>query len=123
IGFIPELARKIYAGADMFLMPSKSEPCGLSQMLALRYGTVPVVRITGGLADSITDSGDGEGNGFTFRSYNAHDMLDACLRAKAVYENHDEWNVLVKRALKCDFGWERAAESYLGLYNEMVTLW
>ncbi|MEG2677353.1 MAG: starch synthase, partial [Oscillospiraceae bacterium] len=73
--------------------------------------------------DSITDSGDGEGNGFTFRSYNAHDMLDACLRAKAVYENHDEWNVLVKRALKCDFGWERAAESYLGLYNEMVTLW
>ncbi len=123
IGFIPELAHKIYAGADMFLMPSKSEPCGLSQMIALRYGTVPIVRVTGGLADSISDSGDGEGNGFTFRSYNAHDMLDACLRAKAVYENKDDWSALVKRALKCDFSWERSAQSYIGLYEEMVTLW
>ncbi len=123
IGFIPELARKIYAGADMFLMPSKSEPCGLSQMIALRYGTVPIVRMTGGLSDSISDSGDGVGNGFTFCSYNAHDMLDACLRAKAVYENKTDWAVLVKRALKCNFGWDRAATSYIGLYNEMVTLW
>ena len=68
IAFIPDLARKIYAGCDMFLMPSKSEPCGLSQMLALRYGTLPIVRETGGLKDSITDSGDGEGNGFTSRA-------------------------------------------------------
>ncbi len=123
IGFIPELARKIYAGADMFLMPSKSEPCGLSQMIALRYGTIPVVRITGGLKDSITDSGDGEGNGFTFQSYNAHDMLDACLRAKATYENKTAWRELVSRALRCDFGWTRAAQSYLGLFDEMRSLW
>ena len=86
IAFVPSLARKIYAGADMFLMPSKSEPCGLSQMVALRYGTIPIVRETGGLRDSIHDSGDGWGNGFTFRSYNAHDMLNAVLRAKAGYE-------------------------------------
>ncbi len=123
IAFIPDLARKIYAGADMFLMPSKSEPCGLSQMIALRYGTVPIVRVTGGLADSITDSGDGVGNGFTFQSYNAHDMLDACLRAKAAYEDDAHWKELVRRALKCDFGWKRAAGSYMGLYDEMVTLW
>ena len=123
IGFIPELARKIYAGADMFLMPSKSEPCGLSQMIALRYGTLPIVRVTGGLKDSVTDSGDGEGNGFTFKSYNAHDMLDACLRARAVYEHPDDWNVLIKRALACDFSWSEAAKSYIGLYTEMIGLW
>ena len=80
------VACKIYAGADMFLMPSKLSPCGLSQMVALRYGTIPIVRETGGLRDSIHDSGDGWGNGFTFRSYNAHDMLNAVLRAKAGYE-------------------------------------
>ncbi|NLC78877.1 MAG: glycogen synthase, partial [Ruminococcaceae bacterium] len=122
-GFVPELARKIYGGSDIFLMPSKSEPCGLSQMVALRYGSIPVVRETGGLKDSITDSGDGKGNGFTFKSYNAHDMLDACLRAKSVYESKKDWNVLVKRALSCDFSWTQAAESYIGLYKEMVDLW
>ena len=79
LGFVPELSRKIYAGADIFLMPSKSEPCGLSQMIALRYGTIPVVRETGGLKDSITDSGDGQGNGFTFKTYNTGDMLHSCL--------------------------------------------
>ena len=86
IGFNPELAHKVYAGADMFLMPSKSEPCGLAQMVALRYGTIPIVRETGGLKDSISDSGDGMGNGFVFSNYNAHDMLDSCLRAKAGYD-------------------------------------
>ena len=123
IGFIPELSHIIYAGADMFLMPSRSEPCGLSQLIALRYGTIPIVRVTGGLADTITDSGDGVGNGFTFQSYNAHDMLDACLRAKAVYEKPVEWRTLVRRALKCDFGWSISAKSYMGLYDEMLTLW
>lgn len=123
IGFIPELSRKIYAGSDLFLMPSKSEPCGLSQMIALRYGTLPVVRMTGGLKDTISDSGDGKGNGFTFRSYNAHDMLDACLRAKAVYERPEEWQSLVGRALACDFSWQRAAQSYIDLYDEMLALW
>ena len=78
-GFIPELSRKIYAGADMFLMPSKSEPCGLSQMIALRYGAIPIVREVGGLRDSIQDSGTGEGNGFTFKNYDAMDMIN-CIR-------------------------------------------
>ncbi|MDO4566820.1 MAG: starch synthase, partial [Oscillospiraceae bacterium] len=95
----------------------------LAQMIALRYGAIPIVRTTGGLADSVSDSGDGKGNGFTFQSYNAHDMLDACLRAKAVYEKPEDWAVLVRRALRCDFGWDRSAQSYIGLYNEMLTLW
>ena len=119
IGFVPELARKIYAGADMFLMPSKSEPCGLSQMVALRYGTVPIVRETGGLRDSITDCGDGKGNGFTFKSYNAHDMLDAIRRALTLYYNGD-WNELVLRALNCDFSWGRPANAYIRLYKETL---
>lgn len=119
IGFIPDLARKIYAGADMFLMPSKSEPCGLSQMVALRYGTVPIVRETGGLRDSITDSGDGEGNGFTFKSYNAHDMLNAIHRALDVYYNGD-WNALVQRALECDYSWGRSANTYIKLYKALL---
>lgn len=91
IGFVPELARKIYAGCDLFLMPSKSEPCGLSQMVALRYGTVPIVRETGGLKDSITDSGDGEGNGFTFKTYDAYDMLGAIYRGIDAYYNREYW--------------------------------
>ena len=119
VGFIPDLARKIYAGADMFLMPSKSEPCGLSQMVALRYGTVPIVRETGGLRDSITDSGDGEGNGFTFKSYNAHDMLDAIRRAMDVYYNGD-WAALTQRSLECDFSWGRSANTYIKLYKALL---
>ena len=123
IGFDPRLARMIYAGSDMFLMPSKSEPCGLSQMIALRYGTLPIVRTTGGLRDSITDCGDGRGNGFTFRSYNAHDMLDACLRAKEAYDSPEDWAKLVKRALECDFSWKSTAGQYIDLYKEMTKLW
>ncbi|MGI5887936.1 MAG: glycogen synthase GlgA [Oscillospiraceae bacterium] len=123
LAFDPVLARKIYAGSDMFLMPSKFEPCGLSQMIAMRYGTVPIVRETGGLKDTITDSGDGKGNGFTFKSYNAHDMLGACLRAKAVYEDPKRWEVLMKRDMAYDSSWKRAAVSYTGLYNEMLNLW
>ncbi len=119
VGFIPDLARKIYAGSDLFLMPSKSEPCGLSQMVALRYGTVPIVRETGGLKDTITDSGDGKGNGFTFKSYDAYDMLDAIRRALAAYYDKDKWNVLVKRALECDNSWSRSAKEYIKLYKEM----
>lgn len=119
LGFVPDLARKIYAGADMFLMPSKSEPCGLSQMVALRYGTIPIVRETGGLRDSITDCGDGEGNGFTFKSYNAHDMLDSIYRALTLYYNGD-WNELVLRALNCDFSWGRSANAYIRLYKELL---
>ena len=120
IAFIPDLARKIYAGCDMFLMPSKSEPCGLSQMLALRYGTLPIVRETGGLKESITDSGDGEGNGFTFKSYNAHDMLDAIRRSLGAYSDKKYWASLVERALECDNSWGRSAREYMRLYRETI---
>lgn len=123
IQFNPALASKIYAGADLFLMPSKSEPCGLSQMVALRYGTIPIVRETGGLRDSIQDSGDGKGNGFTFSSYNAHDMLNAILRAKAGYEDAEGWQVLIKRALECDFSWSASAKQYVEMYDQVCKLW
>ena len=120
IAFIPDLARKIYAGCDMFLMPSKSEPCGLSQMLALRYGTLPIIRETGGLKDSITDSGDGKGNGFTFKSYNAHDMLGAIRRSLGAYSDKKYWASLVERALECDNSWGRSAREYMRLYRETI---
>ena len=121
IGFVPSLAKKIYAGADLFLMPSKSEPCGLSQMVALRYGTIPIVRETGGLKDSITDCGDGEGNGYTFKTYNAHDMLDALHRAVYTYYNDkDYWDTLVVRALECDFSWNKSANEYIKLYKQLM---
>ncbi len=119
LGFVPELAHKIYAGADIFLMPSKSEPCGLAQMVALRYGTIPIVRETGGLKDTISDSGDGVGNGFTFATYNAHDMLEAVWRALAGYGNTEGWNQLVLRAMNCDNSWKRSAGEYLKIYKEL----
>ena len=120
LGFIPSLSKKIYAGADMFLMPSKSEPCGLSQMISLRYGTIPIVRETGGLRDSIHDSGDGEGNGFTFASYNAHDMLYTIKRAIEGYQNKDGWQILVKRAMECDNSWGKSANQYIKLYKDVL---
>lgn len=120
IGFVPALARKIYAGADMFLMPSKSEPCGLSQMVALRYGTLPIVRETGGLRDSIQDSGDGKGNGFTFKSYNAHDMFDAIRRALGAYGDREYWKTLTGRALECDMSWGKSANEYIKMYNQVI---
>ena len=120
LGFVPDLAHKIYAGADIFLMPSKSEPCGLAQMVALRYGTIPIVRETGGLKDTIKDSGDGEGNGFTFATYNAHDMLEAVWRALAGYMDNDGWKTLVIRAMNCDNSWKRSAGEYLKIYKELV---
>lgn len=120
LGFVPDLARKIYAGADIFLMPSKSEPCGLSQMVALRYGTVPIVRETGGLKDSITDSGDGEGNGFTFKTYDAYDMLGAIYRAVDAYNSKDYWKMLVERALRCDMSWGKSANEYIKMYKSLL---
>ena len=119
-GFVPELSRKIYAGADIFLMPSKSEPCGLSQMIALRYGTIPVVRETGGLKDSIQDSGDGEGNGFTFQSYNGEDMLASVHRALEGYAKPEGWKILVERAMKSDNSWGRSANEYIRMYRELL---
>lgn len=122
IGFVPALARKIYAGSDLFLMPSKSEPCGLSQMVALRYGSLPIVRETGGLRDSITDSGDGSGNGFTFKSYNAHDMLDAIHRGINACRDKEYHDKLIERALQCDLSWGRSAGEYIRLYKQLLNL-
>lgn len=119
LGFVPDLARKIYAGADMFLMPSQSEPCGLAQMIALRYGTIPIVRETGGLRDTIRDAGGEGGNGFTFKSYNAQDMLDATVRARAYYDDKMRWGRLVNNAFKQDFSWERSAKEYIRLYEDI----
>ena len=119
ISFNSDLSRKIYSGADIFLMPSKSEPCGLSQMIASRYGTVAIVRETGGLRDSITPYGAG-GNGFTFNSYNAHDMLFVINEAIGVYQNKEEWKRLVKRAMTTDFSWATSAKYYEGLYLGLI---
>lgn len=119
-GFVPELSRKVYAASDIFLMPSRSEPCGLSQMIALRYGAVPVVRETGGLKDSVRDSGDGEGNGFTFRNYDAADLLRAVGRAVQGYLDPEGWAVLTKRAMECDFSWGHSANEYIRLYRSLL---
>ncbi len=121
LGFIPALASRIYGGSDMFLMPSKSEPCGLSQMFALRYGSVPIVRATGGLKDSVTDSGIlGEGNGFVFEDYNAHEMLHTVRRAIDGYADRDGWAILRRRAMECDFSWGRSANEYIKLYKQLI---
>ncbi len=120
IGFDATLAHRIYAGADIFLMPSKSEPCGLAQMVALRYGTVPIVRETGGLNDTITDSGDGEGNGFTFKNFNAHEMLDSIWRALTGYSDKKGWDILRRRGMNCNNSWSASAGAYIGLYKELV---
>ncbi|MGN1077643.1 MAG: glycogen synthase, partial [Candidatus Gallimonas sp.] len=119
ISFNSDLSRKIYSGADLFLMPSKSEPCGLSQMIASRYGAIAIVRETGGLRDSITPYGAG-GNGFTFRDYNAYDMLYVIGEAIGTYQNKEEWKKLVKRAMTTDFSWAVSAKYYEGLYLGML---
>ena len=121
LGFKPQLAHRIYAGADIFLMPSQSEPCGLAQMVALRYGTIPIVRETGGLNDTIKDSDDGKGNGFTFANYNAHEMKDTVYRAIDGFKNREGWQILQKRAMLCDNSWKTSANAYIGLYKEICT--
>ncbi len=117
IAFNGDLSRKIYSGADIFLMPSISEPCGLSQMIASRYATVPVVRETGGLYDSIKPYGNG-GNGFTFASCNPYDMLYVIHEALDMYKNEKEWKNLMVRVASTDFSWARSAEEYKKLYSE-----
>lgn len=121
IAFNGDLSRKIYSGADIFLMPSKSEPCGLSQMIASRYLTVPVVRETGGLYDSIKPYGAG-GNGFTFAAYNAGDMLYVLRAAVSLYKNKLEWQKLMIKAGTTDFSWQRSAEEYKKLYTDTLAL-
>ena len=120
LGFVPELSRKIYAGSDMFLMPSQSEPCGLAQLIAMRYGTIPIVRETGGLRDTVRDNGGVNGNGFSFKTYNANDMLDAVRRAKRDYDDKAVWEALVTNAMKCDYSWKASADIYIENYNELI---
>lgn len=117
------LAHQIYAGADMFLMPSQFEPCGLSQMIALRYGTVPIVRETGGLRDTVLSYNEfsGAGNGFTFFNYNAHDMLHTIERAEDYYRNHkDVWQKLRLRGMTGDYSWTHSAGQYINLYRALL---
>ncbi len=119
LGFNAQLAQRIYAGSDMFLMPSRFEPCGLGQIISLRYGTIPVVRSTGGLAETIINyNTDNEhGNGFSFANFSSEEMLDAIDRAIFVYnEKPDEWQELIVRALNIDFSWNRSAKKYEELY-------
>ena len=122
ISFNKDLSHKIYAGADIFLMPSKSEPCGLSQMMACRYGTIPVVRETGGLADSIVDCYNGDmGNGFRFSRYATDDMMGAIDRAVGLYTDYkDKWAGLVRRAMTTDFTWTSSAGEYIKNYKELL---
>lgn len=122
ITFNADLAQKIYAGADIFLMPSQSEPCGLSQMMAMRYGTIPVVRETGGLKDTVSPyiAWEDSGNGFTFAAYNAHDMLYVIRQAEETYHKPEEWQKLMKKAMTTDFSWSGPAKEYLALYRKLT---
>ena len=121
ITYNKDLSRKVYAGADMFLMPSKAEPCGLSQMIACRYGTVPIVRETGGLRDSITDCSFGEGNGFTFAGYNSDEMANAIYRSIDLYYNKPEdWDKLRKYISTIDFSWAKSADKYDEMYSWLL---
>lgn len=122
IAFNTDLSHKIYSGADMFLMPSHSEPCGLSQMMACRYGTIPIVRETGGLKDSITDAYNGDfGNGYKFARYDADDLLNAVDRALGLYNGFPEkWQSLVDRAMRTDFSWRSSAKEYIAMYNDLI---
>jgi starch synthase len=112
-------AKGIYAGCDMFLMPSRYEPCGLGQMIALRYGTVPIVRRTGGLTDTVSDYNPktGRGTGFLFDEYSAPALVDCLVRALAVYSNRAAWQRLMRAGMKQDFSWEHSAKEYVKLYR------
>ncbi len=122
ITFNAQLAARVYAGADMFLMPSKSEPCGLSQLIAMRYGTVPIVRETGGLWDTVEPLNVEtlEGRGFTFKGYNAHDMLGALDRCIDFYYDKEKWNKHIKNLMKVDSSWKKSVLEYLRIYNEIL---
>ena len=123
LGFDPGLSHLMYAGSDMFLMPSLYEPCGLGQMIALRYGCIPVARRTGGLADTIVDyspSFNGS-NGFLFNGFNSPELVSAVKRALQVYRKKEEWSLLTRQAMSGDFSWDKSAMKYQELYNSLMT--
>lgn len=122
IYYSEELSHKIYASCDAFLMPSLFEPCGLSQLMSLRYGTIPIVRETGGLKDTVEpyNEYEGTGTGFSFANYNAHEMLGTIRYAKWVFEEKKrDWNKIVERAMRADFSWDASARQYEDLYNNL----
>lgn len=122
IQFDPALSQRMYAGADLFLMPSLFEPCGLSQMIAMRYGTLPIVRETGGLKDTVIPYNQytGEGTGFSFTHFNGDEMADTVFRAARLFwDNRDAFNGLVENAMKADFSWKRSADAYIALYHNL----
>ena len=121
IKFSASLAQRIYAGADIFLMPSKSEPCGLAQMIAMRYGTIPVVHAVGGLKDTVApfNPETSEGSGVTFQSFNANDMLDAIRRAIAIWKDGKQRKAIMKNAMSGDYTWTASAGEYIKLYESL----
>jgi starch synthase len=110
------LARHIYSGSDMFLMPSRFEPCGLGQMIAMRYGAIPVVRHTGGLADTVMDVAEENGNGFVFQNSTVLEMLEAIKRAEESFYHREKWQNLMRRNMKLDFSWRASARKYEEIY-------
>lgn len=120
ITFSADLANKIYAASDIFLMPSKFEPCGLSQMIAMRYGSVPIVRETGGLRDTVIPFDGTKGTGFSFYAYNAYDMLATIDNALALYQDKERWQKLAENGMKSDFSWKKSAKEYLAIYNQLT---
>lgn len=120
LGFSEEFAHLIESGSDMFLMPSRYEPCGLNQMYSLRYGTIPIVRATGGLADTISEYKNGKGNGFVFDKYEPSGLLNAIKRALKLYKNREEWIKLVRQAMAYDYSWEVSAKKYVDLYRSLI---
>ncbi|HYB42670.1 MAG TPA: glycogen synthase GlgA [Candidatus Methylomirabilis sp.] len=122
IGYSPDLARRIYAGADCFLMPSRYEPCGLGQLIALRYGAAPIVRRTGGLADTVTefDPARRTGTGFSFDGFSVEALLEAVRRAASAYRQPPLWRALVRNAMAADFSWEASAREYVSLYAKAL---
>jgi starch synthase len=119
IGYTDELAHQIIAGADIFLMPSRYEPCGLDQLYCLRYGTIPVVRATGGLDETIREYNpdNGQGNGFKFTGYTPVELLGAMQRTLAVYQDQAAWQSLMRKNMALDFSWDTVAPKYVDLYQ------
>lgn len=123
IRFNEPLSRRFYAGSDLFLMPSKFEPCGISQLIAMRYGSVPIVRETGGLNDTVQAYNEftGEGNGFSFKDYNAHDMMNTIRRATSIYRTPEHWRKVSKNALGGDYSWNVSAKEYQEIYHQITS--
>ncbi|MCE5194690.1 MAG: glycogen synthase GlgA [Nitrospiraceae bacterium] len=124
IGFNDEFAHRIYSGADIFLMPSRYEPCGLGQIIAMRYGTIPVVRKTGGLADTVSEfnTGNDKGTGFLFSEYTPNALYTVLKNALDTYKNENKWQKLILNAMRTDFSWENSARKYIEIYNEAIRL-